>query len=97
MRGNYVDQLNVYLPVVAPAPAMPAIAGPHGGATKTSLVVMATLTGRPLGAMILGQVSDRIGRTAPTKVAIAGTAACTLGIALVREFAEAEGPATHTA
>lgn len=45
---------------------------------------MATLFA--LGAMIFGQISDRVGRTRTTKVAIAGTAGCTLGIALVPDF-----------
>lgn len=81
--GNYVDQVNIFLPVTALAPALGVLAGPHNTAMTAAFVVMATLIGRPLGAMVFGRVSDRIGRTATTKVAIAGTAGCTLGIALV--------------
>lgn len=84
--GNYVDQINIFLPVTALAPALPALAGPHTTAATAAIVVMATLIGRPLGAMVFGQIADRIGRTATTKIAIAGTAACTLGIALVPDW-----------
>ncbi|SDB87092.1 Major Facilitator Superfamily protein [Raineyella antarctica] len=81
--GNFVDQFDIFLPVTALAPALPSLAG-HGAIGATAAyVVMATLIGRPLGAMIFGRISDRVGRTSTTRVAIAGTAACTLGIALV--------------
>lgn len=81
--GNYVDQINIFLPVVALAPALTTLAGPHAGATTAALVIVATLVGRPLGSMVFGRLSDRLGRTRTTRVAIAGTAACTLGIAAV--------------
>lgn len=81
--GNYVDQLNIFLPVLALAPAMGTLAGPHAGVTTGGLVVVATLLGRPLGAMIFGRLADRIGRTRTTRIAIAGTAACSLAIAAV--------------
>lgn len=81
--GNYVDQLSIFLPVVALAPALSTLAGPHAGMTAGALVIVATLLGRPLGSMVFGRLSDRVGRTRTTKVAIAGTAACTLGIAAV--------------
>lgn len=84
--GNFVDQIDIFLPVIALAPALPMLAGPHANATTAAIIIMATLVGRPLGAMVFGQVSDRIGRTRTTKVAIAGTAACTLGIALVPDY-----------
>lgn len=81
--GNYVDQLNIFLPVTALAPALPTIAGRDAVASTVAFVVMATLIGRPLGAMIFGRISDAVGRTTTTRVAIAGTAACTFGIAAV--------------
>lgn len=83
IAGNYVDQLHIFLPVVALAPALPTLAGPHAVASTGALVVMAMLLGRPIGGMVFGQVADRLGRTRTTRIAIAGTAACTLGIALV--------------
>ncbi|GAB3700705.1 MFS transporter [Mariniluteicoccus flavus] len=81
--GNYVDQINIFLPVVALTPALPTLAGTHASATTGAVVIMATLLGRPLGAIIFGRIADRVGRTATTKVAIAGTAACSLAIAAV--------------
>ena len=81
--GNYVDQINIFLPVVALAPALATLAGPHAGVTSGALVVVATLLGRPVGAMVFGRIADRVGRTRTTQVAIAGTAACSLLIAAV--------------
>ncbi|MDO5698688.1 MAG: MFS transporter [Dermatophilus congolensis] len=81
--GNYVDQINIFLPVTALAPALPALAGPNAIASSVAFVVMATLLGRPVGALIFGRISDAVGRTATTRVAIAGTAACTFAIALI--------------
>lgn len=81
--GNYVDQLHIFLPVTALGPALPTLAGGDAVAATVSFVVMATLLGRPVGAMVFGRISDRVGRTVTTKIAIAGTAACTLGIAVI--------------
>lgn len=81
--GNYVDQINIFLPVVALAPALATLAGPHAGLTTGALVIVATLLGRPLGSMVFGRIADRAGRTRTTKIAIAGTAVCSLGIAAV--------------
>ncbi|GAA1394932.1 MFS transporter [Luteococcus peritonei] len=79
--GNFVDQTHIFLPVVALAPAMGRLVGPTGAASGTALVVAATLLGRPVGAVVFGRIADRVGRTRTTRVAIAGTAACTLLIA----------------
>ena len=84
--GNYVDQIHIFLPVTALGPALPHLAGRDAIAATTAFVVMATLIGRPAGAMIFGRIADRFGRTSTTKVAIAGTAACTLGIAAVPTY-----------
>ncbi|QGF25261.1 MFS transporter [Raineyella fluvialis] len=81
--GNFVDQFDIFLPVVALGPALPSLAGRSAVGATAAYVVMATLIGRPLGAIIFGRISDTYGRTATTRLAIAGTAACTLGIALV--------------
>ncbi|NNG19772.1 MFS transporter [Naumannella sp. ID2617S] len=79
--GNYVDQLHIFLPLVALAPALKTVAGPHAAAGTGALVVMAMLIGRPIGGMVFGPIADRLGRTRTTRIAIAGTAACALGIA----------------
>lgn len=81
--GNFVDQLHIFLPLLALAPALKTVAGPHAGATTGGLVVMAMLLGRPVGGIVFGRLADRLGRTRTTTIAIAGTAACTLGIAAV--------------
>lgn len=81
--GNYVDQVHIFLPVLALAPALTTLAGPDAGVTTGAVVVVATLLGRPIGSMVFGRVADRVGRTRTTQVAIAGTAACTLAIAAV--------------
>lgn len=90
--GNYVDQLHIFLPLLALAPALKSVAGPHATATTGALVVMAMLLGRPLGGMVFGRVADRLGRTRTTTIAITGTACCTLGIGLVPTH-EVIGPA----
>ena len=86
--GNYVDQLHIFLPSLALAPALVTLAGPHAAVTTGSMVVMATLLARPVGAVVFGRLSDAVGRTRVTRVAIAGTAACSLLIAAVPGHAQ---------
>ena len=83
MLGNYVDQVDIFLPVIALAPVSERVLGPGSGTAQTGLVFVATLLGRPLGAAIFGAVADRRGRTSTTRIAIAGIAATTAAIALV--------------
>ncbi|MFX0537125.1 MFS transporter [Ornithinimicrobium sp. Y1847] len=93
--GNYVDQLHIFLPLVALAPALGTLAGPHATAGTGALVVLAMLLGRPVGGMIFGAIADRWGRTRTTRLAIAGTAACSFGIAAVPSH-EVIGPLAIT-
>lgn len=79
--GNYVDQLHIFLPLTALAPALPHLVGADAIAGAATLTIVATLLGRPFGAVVFGRLADRFGRTAITQLAIAGTAACTLAIA----------------
>ena len=81
--GNYVDQFDIFLPVIALAPAAAHLYGTQNVARNAGLIFIATLIGRPLGAAIFGPISDRIGRTITTKIAILGVAITTLLIALV--------------
>ena len=81
--GNYVDQFDIFLPVIALAPAAAHLFGPANIARNAGLIFIATLIGRPLGAVIFGPISDRIGRTAATKAAILGVAITTLLISLI--------------
>ena len=91
--GNWVDNIHVFLPLTALAPALVHLAGPGATASVGALVVVAMLLGRPLGAVVFGRLSDRLGRTRTTRVAIAGTAACALAIACLPTH-ELAGPAT---
>lgn len=81
LLGNFVDQVDIFLPVIALAPAAAVVLGPDPA--QTGLIFVATLLGRPLGAAIFGSLADRYGRTSTTKVAIAGIAITTLLIALI--------------
>src|SRR5665647_3360527 len=81
--GNYVDQFDIFLPIIALAPAAARLYGTENVATNAGLIFVATLIGRPLGAAIFGPIADRIGRTTTTKITIAGVAITTLLVAVV--------------
>lgn len=81
LLGNFVDQVDIFLPVIALAPAAAVVLGPDPA--QTGMIFVATLFGRPLGAAIFGSLADRYGRTSTTKIAIAGIAITTLLIALI--------------
>jgi MFS family permease len=81
--GNWIDNVHVFLPLTALTPALAVVAGPGIAASTGALVVIAMMLGRPIGGMIFGRVSDRLGRTRTTKIAISGTALCALAIALM--------------
>lgn len=79
--GNLIDNIHVFLPVTALAPAMLVLAGPAATASTGALIIVAMLFGRPAGGVVFGRLADRLGRTRTTRVAIAGTALCALAIA----------------
>ena len=81
--GNYVDQFDIMLPVAALTPAAAQLFGPGHLAGATGWVFAATLLGRPIGAAVFGPLADRVGRTATTRVALAGIAVTTGLIAVV--------------
>lgn len=81
--GNYVDQFDIFLPVIALTPAAADLFGSENLAANAGLVFVATLLGRPLGAGIFGPIADRFGRTTTTKITLAGIAATTALIASV--------------
>lgn len=81
--GNYVDQFDIFLPVIALAPAAAHLFGAPNMVRNAGLIFIATLIGRPIGALIFGSVADRIGRVVATKIAISGVAITTLLIALI--------------
>ncbi|HEY4614973.1 MAG TPA: MFS transporter, partial [Citricoccus sp.] len=79
--GNWIDNVHVFLPLTALAPAMLVLAGPAAAASTGALIVIAMLLGRPIGGVVFGRIADRLGRTRTTRIAIGGTAACALAIA----------------
>ncbi len=81
--GNYVDQIHIFLPLVALTPALTTLAGPYIGAGGGAVVFAALLLGRPVGGIVFGRIADRWGRTRTTRAAIAGTAACSAGISVL--------------
>ncbi|MGH3357792.1 MAG: hypothetical protein ACRDO7_03245, partial [Nocardioidaceae bacterium] len=66
MFGFFVDMYDVYLPVIALAPAIAYFAASDASsvemATMTGAVFAASLVGRPLGSIIFGSMGDRLGR-----------------------------------
>jgi MFS family permease len=74
--GFFVDMFDIYLPVVALAPALGYFVSPEIDPATSSLILAvmfaATLVGRPLGAMIFGHVADRGGRKRATLIAVGG-------------------------
>lgn len=85
--GNLIDNVHVFLPLTALAPAMAVLGGPAAAASRGTLIVVAMLLGRPLGGILFGRLADRFGRTRTTRWAIGGTAACALAIALMPGYA----------
>ncbi len=85
--GFFVDMFNVYLPIVALGPAMsffqPHTLSPALQSTLFYVVFAFSLVGRPLGAVVFGHYSDKIGRRKVTIISMGGFAAVTLLIALL--------------
>ncbi|VXB88418.1 MFS transporter [Citricoccus sp. K5] len=79
--GNWIDNIHVFLPLTALAPAMLVLAGPAAAVSTGALIVIAMMLGRPIGGVVFGRIADRLGRTRTTRIAIAGTALCALVIA----------------
>ena len=81
MFGFYADMYDIYLPVVALAPAMVFFLPNASSAIDTALfaaaIFTASIIGRPLGSLIFGPLGDRIGRRRATLIAAAGSAICT--------------------
>lgn len=78
----FVDQFDIYLPIVVLAPAtiyfQSAALSAGTTALLSSLVFASTLIGRPLGAMIFGHFADTVGRKRTTLVAVGGFGIVTL-------------------
>ncbi|WP_067465283.1 MFS transporter [Actinomadura macra] len=88
--GFAIDCYDIYLPVIALAPAlhyfMAKDVASGTSALANGLVFAATLLGRPLGAVIFGTVADTAGRRRATLIAMYGSAAGTLLLAFVPSY-----------
>jgi MFS family permease len=89
--GFLVDMFDVFLPIIVLAPAQiyfqPPTLDPAAAALAGSLVLAATLLGRPLGSVIFGYLSDEIGRKPVTIIAVAGFGTCTILMGLLPGYA----------
>ncbi|MGH3663218.1 MAG: MFS transporter [Micromonosporaceae bacterium] len=85
--GLFVDFFDIYLPIVALAPAM-IYFQPEGTPKTTATTIFyltfaVTLAARPLGSTIFGYFGDKYGRRRSTLVAIAGFTGATFAMALL--------------
>ncbi|TQC42961.1 MFS transporter [Rhodococcus sp. WS4] len=87
----FVDQFDIYLPIVVLAPAAKYFEGTHLSAGTASilsaLVFASTLIGRPFGAAVFGHIADTVGRRKATLTAVAGFGITTLLIAFLPGYA----------
>jgi MFS family permease len=94
--GFFVDNYDIFLPVIALAPAMvyfiPADVPPGIAAVASAMIFATTLIGRPLGAFIFGHFADTIGRKRTTIISVMGFGIVTLLIAVLPGY-KTLGPA----
>ena len=85
--GFFVDMYDIYLPIIALAPAIayftPDSLSSTGKSTLFYSIFAASLLGRPIGALIFGPLGDRIGRRKVTIISAAGFTTCTGLIAML--------------
>jgi len=85
--GFFVDNYDIFLPVIALAPAIayfiPKTIAPTTAAIASAMIFATTLIGRPLGALIFGHFADTIGRKRMTVISVTGFGVVTLLIALL--------------
>jgi MFS family permease len=86
-QGFFVDMIDVYVAIIALTPALryflPAGLSPQTATVLTSLMLVATLLGRPLGSAVFGTLADLRGRRSVTLLSVAGFGVLTLAIALL--------------
>ena len=91
MFGFFVDMYDVYLPIIAIAPAIAYFSASGSStvemATLTAAIFAASLVGRPLGSIIFGSMGDRVGRRRTTIIVSGGFTICTGLIALLPSYA----------
>ncbi len=85
--GFFVDNYDIFLPVIALLPAMaffiPKTVSPTTAAIAAAMIFATTLIGRPLGAFIFGHFADTIGRKRVAVISVFGFGVVTLLIALL--------------
>lgn len=85
--GFYVDMFDVYLPIIALAPAAAYFQATGVSAATagviSAMIFAATLVGRPVGSFLFGHLGDRIGRRRTAIIAVTGFGVTTLLIALL--------------
>ncbi len=94
IRGGFLgfclDMYDIYLPIIVLAPAIiyfiPSDLPVSITAIVTSLIFVATLLGRPFGALIFGQYADRVGRKKVNLIAVAGYGSMSIVLALLPGF-----------
>lgn len=83
----FIDQFDIYLPIVVIAPAAAYFdSGQVSAGTAsilTAFVFASTLIGRPVGAALFGHFADTVGRRRSTLIAVGGFGITTLLIALL--------------
>ena len=81
----FVDQFDIYLPVLVLAPVLayfqPSDIGASPAAILSAAIFASTLIFRPVGAAIFGHLADTTGRKRATLIAVAGFGIVTLLIA----------------
>lgn len=85
--GMFVDTFDVYLPALVLPAAMsyflPPSMSPTTSVTISTLLFCVSLLGRPIGGLVFGNLSDRIGRKRVTLIAAGGFTVCTLLISIL--------------
>jgi MHS family alpha-ketoglutarate permease-like MFS transporter len=91
--GLFVDYFDIYLPIVALAPAigyfMAAGLSPSVTTTFTFALFAAAFLGRPIGTFVFGHFGDRVGRKRTTLIAASGVTVTTFVAALLPGYAAA--------
>jgi MFS family permease len=85
--GFFVDNYDIFLPVIALAPAIayfiPKSAPPTTAAIASAMIFATSLIGRPLGAFVFGHFADTIGRKRTTVISVTGFGVVTLLMAFL--------------